>query len=1172
INWTASKGQAWVSLSSTGGTLGAGANTTVTVSINSNANTLTPGTYNDTVSFTNTTNGNGNTIRPVSLTVNALPGVLSVSPSDGLSSSGNQGGPFSPSSKNYTLQNTGGSSINWTASKGQAWVSLSSTGGTLGAGANTTVTVSINSNANTLTPSTYNDTVSFTNTTNGNGNTTRAVSLTVEPLPTVTIAATDPNATEPSDPGTFTVSHTGSTSLALTVYYSTSGTATAGSDYNSLSGSVTIGAGSTSANITVTPIDDSLVESDETVIVTLSSNPAYIVGSPSSATVTIISDDVAPAGTLQFSSATYSVNENGGSAVITVTRTGGSNGAVSVNYATANGTAIAGSDYTSASNTLSWANGDTSNKTFTVSIMNDSIDETNETFTVTLSSPTGGATLGSPSTATVTILDNDTAGITVTPTSGLVTTEAGGTASFTIVLNTQPMANVTIGLSSSDTTEGTVSPASVTFTTANWNNPQTVTVTGVDDAVVDGNIAYTIVTAAATSTDTTYNGMNASDVSVTNYDNDSLPTVLYVEPYGLCGGNSPCYSRIQDAINAAGDGATIKVAQGTYYENIIVYTSKEFTLQGGWNSSFTSKAEDPSLTIIDGDVTGDGIGDGSVIRISAGAGVEDIITIEGFTIKNGWSEYGGGVYAYAISSGSISFTLNSNIISNNNVTNYGGGIGAFSQNLDSNTSVTLANNIIVDNNSDVNGGGIYAYSEDSGNTAVTLINNTIADNSAINNGGGLRAYSYNASITDLTLKNNIIWGNQASNGGDIAITQYGGTTTVNSSYNDVRSIYNDPGTYNDLGNNINADPLFVDPASGDYHLIGGSPCIDTGTNTGAPLTDFEGDPRPFDGDGDTVAITDIGSDEYVGAPSFTLTVNGSGTGSGMVRDQDTGSTKINCTITNGSTSGDCTESYEDGTSVTLSATTDQGSTFSGWSGGGCSGRGTCTVTMSDDITVTAEFNRETGITVTIPNGGEEWEANTTQTIRWNYSGNPCYGVKIELLKNDVLNRTIAYYASIGRNGSGSYNWRIPSNQAEGNDYRVKIICTTNSSVTDTSDGDFIIEGPPPPEINITRPVGGETWVAGNTEAITWTTEGAVGSYVKIELLKGGAVASTLTSYARTSTGSYNWRIPTNQSSGTDYQIRVSDRTNSGVNSTSGYFTIEGPPPPEINITRYRNYR
>ena len=90
------------------------------------------------------------------------------------------------------------------------------------------------------------------------------------------------------------------------------------------------------------------------------------------------------------------------------------------------------------------------------------------------------------------------------------------------MLNTQPTADVTIGLSSSDTTEGTVLPASLTFTTANWNVAQTVTVTGVDDALDDGDVAYTILTAPATSTDVTYNGVNAADVAVTNTDNDAV--------------------------------------------------------------------------------------------------------------------------------------------------------------------------------------------------------------------------------------------------------------------------------------------------------------------------------------------------------------------------------------------------------------------------------------------------------------------------------------------------------------------------------------------------------------------------------------------------------------------------------------------------------------------------
>ncbi len=116
--------------------------------------------------------------------------------------------------------------------------------------------------------------------------------------------------------------------------------------------------------------------------------------------------------------------------------------------------------------------------------------------------------------------DNDVAGITVAPIAGLTTTEAGGTATFTVVLNTQPSANVTIGLSSNDPTEGTVSPSSLSFTSANWNTPQMVTVTGVDDAVVDGGIGYLIVTAPATSSDSSYSGVDAEDVSVVNSDND----------------------------------------------------------------------------------------------------------------------------------------------------------------------------------------------------------------------------------------------------------------------------------------------------------------------------------------------------------------------------------------------------------------------------------------------------------------------------------------------------------------------------------------------------------------------------------------------------------------------------------------------------------------------------
>lgn len=109
----------------------------------------------------------------------ASPGVLAITPMGGLTSSGVAGGPFSPISIIYTLTNSGGTSLNWSASKTANWVSLSATSGSLAAGAATTVTVSINGSADSLAAGDYSDLVSFVNTTSGNGNTSRSVSLTV---------------------------------------------------------------------------------------------------------------------------------------------------------------------------------------------------------------------------------------------------------------------------------------------------------------------------------------------------------------------------------------------------------------------------------------------------------------------------------------------------------------------------------------------------------------------------------------------------------------------------------------------------------------------------------------------------------------------------------------------------------------------------------------------------------------------------------------------------------------------------------------------------------------------------------------------------------------------------------------------------------------------------------
>jgi hypothetical protein len=109
--------------------------------------------------------------------------------------------------------------------------------------------------------------------------------------------------------------------------------------------------------------------------------------------------------------------------------------------------------------------------------------------------------------------------VIVNPTSGLTTTEAGGTAQFTVVLSTQPSSDVTIVVESSDTTEGTVNTGLLTFTSSNWNTPQTVTITGVDDFAIDGTQNYTIILQPAEG-DPLFAGVDPTDPTVANTDND----------------------------------------------------------------------------------------------------------------------------------------------------------------------------------------------------------------------------------------------------------------------------------------------------------------------------------------------------------------------------------------------------------------------------------------------------------------------------------------------------------------------------------------------------------------------------------------------------------------------------------------------------------------------------
>ena len=149
-------------------------------------------------------------------------------------------------------------------------------------------------------------------------------------------------------------------------------------------------------------------------------------------------------GSLAFSSATYSVSESAGTATITVNRTGGSDGPVSVQYATSDGTAEAGSDYTTASGTLNFADEETA-KTFTVAVTDDALDEADETLGLTLSNAGGGATLGPQSAATLTITDNDVAPtLSITDVAASEPDTGAANATFTVSLSAASSKTVTV--------------------------------------------------------------------------------------------------------------------------------------------------------------------------------------------------------------------------------------------------------------------------------------------------------------------------------------------------------------------------------------------------------------------------------------------------------------------------------------------------------------------------------------------------------------------------------------------------------------------------------------------------------------------------------------------------------------------------------------------------------
>jgi parallel beta-helix repeat protein/predicted outer membrane repeat protein len=202
------------------------------------------------------------------------------------------------------------------------------------------------------------------------------------------------------------------------------------------------------------------------------------------------------------------------------------------------------------------------------------------------------------------------------------------------------------------------------------------------------------------------------------------------------------------------------------------------------------------------------------------------------TITGNTADSGAGIYCYISSPPTITnCTISDNIASTN-----GGGI--YCQHF----SPPVITNCTISENMADSGGGIYC----SVFSSQTITNCTIAGNTANSYGGGIWC-----SDSSSTIKNTILWGDTAPAGKEIYRDLY---STITITYSDVEGGWIGTG-------NVNSDPLFV--GNSDYHLKAGSPCIDTGTSTGAPTNDIDGDVRPKG------AGYDIGSDESFRITSIT---------------------------------------------------------------------------------------------------------------------------------------------------------------------------------------------------------------------------------------------------------------------------------------------------------------
>ncbi len=330
-------------------------------------------------------------------------------------------------------------------------------------------------------------------------------------------------------------------------------------------------------------------------------------------------------------------------------------------------------------------------------------------------------------------------------------------------------------------------------------------------------------------------------VNLFEYQLGSNPKSATSPPVVTVGTSSAAdYESLADALDGCESGSVIRVAKGTYKVNYMTFDPKTVMIQGGWSADFQKR----DLKLYP--VTLDGANKDEVLYFSYTSGTNGII-LDGLKIVRGKGHFGA-VNLLAQNTAFMKTSIvNCFIIQSLNTSDYGAAL--HTNNWDTSLSDrTVANAVICGNKAS----GIYAQVTDSTKARWRIINSAIYGNK---NGGGYNGYGIESftlddGVLNAHVFNSILWGNAQE---DISIRW---NIAFNVDHTDLARALAEYGAECNLGaGNLDANPGFVAPGSGNYHLKSSSPLINKGINKGIPKIDFEGDKRVKG------AAPDIGPDE-----------------------------------------------------------------------------------------------------------------------------------------------------------------------------------------------------------------------------------------------------------------------------------------------------------------------